>query len=127
MELIADTDFYSFNVDRAKNRIYLVYKGFWKTPDQVPDHVKHHTEAVSKLSPGFTVLADVRQMEGVVITDIIEECQRYAIKAGIRKAARVYAKPTFMQAQADQMHKKTGMKSRGFYSVEEAEAWLDEP
>ena len=106
--------------------MYVAYKGFWKTPDQVSDFGKHHAVAVGKLSPGFTVLADVRQMEGVIVTDIIEECQTYAIKAGIRKAARVYAKPTFMEAQADRMHEKTGMKSKGFYSVEEAEAWLDE-
>ena len=126
MELIHETDYYTFEIDRLKNRMYLVYKGFWKRPDQVPDFVKHHDETISHLLPGFTVLADVRQMEGVVITDILEEVQRHAVKAGIRKAARVYDKPTFKQVQAESIRVRTGITSKGFYSVEEAEAWLDE-
>jgi len=126
MKLVAETDYYRCEIDRSKNRMYLIYKGLWANMKQVPDFVRHHAETVNQLSPGFTVLADVRQMEGVVISDIIEECQRYAIKAGIRKAARVYAKPTFMEVQAERMHERSGMLSRSFYSVEEAEAWLDE-
>ncbi len=126
MELIAETDFYRIRIDRSKNRMYLDYKGFWKRLAQVPDFVKHHAEAVGQLSRGFTVLADVRQMEAVIIMDVIEECQRYAINAGIKKAARVYDQPTFKELQADDMHKKTGMKSKSFYDAEEAEAWLDD-
>jgi hypothetical protein len=126
MELIASTPFYSYHIDKAKNRMYVAYKGAWLKPTQVPDFVKHHVEAISQLTRGFTVLADVRQMESVFITDIIEECQKQAIAAGISKAARVYTKPTFMQIQADTMNEKTGMTSKGFYDFAEAEAWLDE-
>jgi hypothetical protein len=126
MELIASTPFYSYHIDKTKNRMYVAYKGAWLRPSDVPDFVKHHTEAISQLTRGFTVLADVRQMESVVITDIIEECQKQAIAAGISKAARVYSKPTFMQIQADTMSEKTGIQSRGFYDYAEAEAWLDE-
>jgi hypothetical protein len=126
MELIHETDYYTFQINRLKNRMYLKYRGFWKKPDQVPDFVKHHDETISHLRPGFTALVDVRQMEGLIITDVIEEVQRHAVKAGIRKAARVYDKPTFKQVQADSMHEKSGMKGKGFFSVEEAEAWLDD-
>ena len=126
MELVHETDYYTFEIDRLKNRMYLKYRGFWKRPDQVPDFVKHHAETIGRLSPGFTVLVDVRQMEGVILTDLIEECQRQSIKAGVAKLARVYEKPTFMQVQAEVVRERTGVKSKEFYSVEEADAWLDE-
>ena len=86
MELIASTPFYSYHIDKAKNRMYVAYKGAWLKPSQVPDFVKHHVEAISQLTRGFTVLADVRQMESVFITDVIEECQKQAIAAGVSKA-----------------------------------------
>ncbi len=126
MELIAATPFYSYHIDKGKNRMYVSYKGAWLKPSQVPDFVKHHVEAIGQLTSGFTVLADVREMESVVIMDVIEQCQKQAIEAGIRKAARVYTKPTFMQIQADSMHQRTGMQSKAFYDYAEAEAWLDE-
>lgn len=126
MELIASTPFYSCHVDKTKNRMYVAYKGAWLKPDQVPDFVKHHGEAMSQLTRGFTVLADWREMESVFITDIIEECQKRSVAAGISKVARVYSKPTFKEIQADSMSQRTGIKSKVFYDIAEAEAWLDE-
>ena len=126
MELIASTPFYSLSVDKAKNRLYAVYRGAWLKPSQVQDFVKHHVEASGQLRVGFTVLADWREMESVFITDVIEECQKQAVAAGVSKVARVNAKPTFKEIQAESMSQRTGIKSKAFYDIAEAEAWLDE-
>ena len=126
MELIASTPFYSLHIDKTKNRMYVAYKGAWLKTSLIPDFVKHHAETIGRLTPGFKVLADWREMESVFITDVIEECQNQAIAAGISKAARVYAKPTFKDMQADSMSRRTGIKSKVFYDIAEAEAWLDE-
>jgi hypothetical protein len=126
MELIASTPFYSYHIDKAKNRMYVAYKGAWLKPSQVPDFVKQHGQAIGQLRPGFTILADWREMESVFITDVIEECQKQAVAAGVSKVARVNAKPTFKEIQAESMSQRTGIKSKAFYDIAEAEAWLDE-
>lgn len=126
MELVASTPLYSLHIDKTKNRMVVAYKGAWLKPAQVPDFVKHHGEAMSKLTRGFTVLADWREMESVFITDVIEQCQKQSVAAGISKVARVYSKPTFKEIQADSMSQRTGIKSKVFYDITEAEAWLDE-
>lgn len=126
MNETASTDFYTIGVDRAKNRLFITYKGAWIRPAQVPDFVTDHAQALKLLSPGFTALVDVRQMESMLLTDFVQQVQMDALKAGIRKAARVYDRPTFIQVQAEHIHKKTGLSSKAFDSVADAEAWLDE-
>jgi hypothetical protein len=127
MTLIAETDYYSIRIDRLMNRMFLAYKGSWTKPEQVPDFLKDHATAIGLLSPGFTVLVDVRGMESMVLTDFVEKAQMDAMEKGIRKAARVYDRPTFIQIQAESIHRKTGIKSKAFESMADAEAWLDEP
>jgi hypothetical protein len=126
MQLIASTTFYSYHIDKTKNRMYVAYGGAWLKPSQVPDFVKHHEEALTQLRPGFTILADWREMESVILTDLIEECQKQAIAAGVSKVARVYDQPTFKEVQADSVSKRTGIIARRFYDIAEAELWLDE-
>jgi hypothetical protein len=92
----------------------------------VPDFVKHHAEAMKQLRAGFTVLADWREMESVILTDLIEECQKQSIAAGVSKVARVYNEPTFKEVQAGSISKRTGITARRFYDIAEAESWLDE-
>ncbi|MGO9116959.1 MAG: hypothetical protein ACLQPD_05040 [Desulfomonilaceae bacterium] len=60
------------------------------------------------------------------ITDIIEECQKQAIAAGISKVARVNANSTFKEIHADSMSQRTGIKSKVLYDTAQPEAWLDE-
>jgi 3-deoxy-D-manno-octulosonic acid (KDO) 8-phosphate synthase len=127
MKEIASTEFYSILIDTGKNRMFLTYKGSWMKHDDVPDFVNDHARAMERLSRGFTVLADVRPMQAMLITDVIEKVQKDSIQAGIRKAARVYDRPTFIRRQADQIRQKTGLKAMVFDSVADAEAWLDEP
>lgn len=123
---IASTDFYSIQVDTVKNRMFIVYKGSWVRPEQVPNFLSDHADAIKRLKSGFTVLVDVGPMEAMLLTDHIEQAQKDAIQAGIKKAARVYERPTIIRAQAERIHEKTEMNARAFDNVADAEAWLDE-
>ncbi len=125
MKLIAETPYYIYQVDKAKNRLYVTYKGDWLKLEGFCDCLRHHEEAISQLAPGFTVLADWRQMECFFITDLIEECHKQDIAAGISKLARVYVRPTFKEIQADHASKRTGITAKPFYDFTEAESWLD--
>jgi hypothetical protein len=127
MEEIASTEFYSIQIDRAKNRLFLTYKGSWMKHDDVSEFVNDHISARKRLSSGFTTLVDVRPMEAMLISDVVEKVVEDAVQAGIRKAARVYDRPTFIRRQAEQIHRKSGLKSREFDNMADAEAWLDEP
>jgi hypothetical protein len=127
MQEIASTPFYSIHIDKTKNRLFIVYKGSWMKEAQVPNFAEDHASAVRQLSPGFTALVDVRPMEAMFLTDLIEEVQKEGMRAGIRKAARVYDRPTFIQIQAEWIHNRTGMNSREFDNMTDAESWLNEP
>ncbi len=127
MQEIAVTPFYRIHIDKGKNRLFIVYIGSWIRLDQVPNFVKDHATAVGLLSRGFTALVDVREMESMLLTDVVEKVQMDAVRAGIRKAARVYDRPTFIQVQAERIHKKTGLNSRAFEDMTDAENWLDQP
>ena len=127
MEEIASTDFYSIRIDPAKNRLYLTYKGSWVKHDDVSEFVNDHVSARERLSPGFTTLVDVRPMQSMLISDVVEQVVADAVKGGIRKAARVYDRPTFIRRQAEEIHQKSGLKSKSFDSIADAESWLDEP
>jgi hypothetical protein len=125
MEVIAVTPYYIYSVDKAKNRLYVTYRGDWLNPFALCDCLRHHEEAISQLSPGFTILADWREMESLFITDIIEECHKQDISAGIGKLARVYDHPTFKEIQACSVSKRTGITAKSFYDFAAAESWLD--
>lgn len=127
MKPIASNDYYSLEVDPAKNRLYLAYKGSWIKAQEVGAFVEDHQKALDCLTAGFTTLVDVRPMEAMLLTDFVEAVQKQAVDKGIRKAARVYTKEGFIKTQADRINVRTGIRSRAFFRVDEAEAWLDEP
>ncbi len=81
---------------------------------------------MAQLTSGFTVLADWREMGSLLLSDVIEECQKRSVSAGMSKVARVYSNPTFKEVQADSMSQRTGIVFKVFYNINEAEVWLDE-
>lgn len=48
------------------------------------------------------------------------------MQAGMRKAARLFERETFLKLQMDQVSGKTGFPVQSFFDRAEAEAWLDE-
>ncbi len=117
---------YSVAVDEGKNRIVLTNRGSWTDETQVSGWLNDIDAAIKLCRPGFTVLIDWTQSSAILLTDRIAEAQRLLIQGGMRRAARLYEKATFLKLQMDRVSEKTGFPVQAFYSLKEAEAWLEE-
>ncbi|MCA1961132.1 MAG: hypothetical protein LDL33_10060 [Desulfomonile sp.] len=126
MKTVAENDAYVIAVDEVKNRIYFTMRGSWIDTKQVLGWLDDLATAIKLCKPGFTELIDWRQSTAILLTDKIAEAQKMAMQAGLRKAARVYAKDTFLKDQMDWLTQKTGFPVQSFFDLKEAEAWLDE-
>lgn len=126
MKAIANNEFYILTVDERKNRIHLTMQGEWINFSQVSGWLDHNSEAVKLCAPGFTTLIDWTSVKATGLPDFIADAQEVMMKAGLRKAARVYDRETFLKFQLDRLTEKTKFPVRSFFDRSEAEAWLDE-
>jgi hypothetical protein len=126
MNTVASTEYYTIAVDPSKNRIYFRMRGSWNDSKQVSGWLEGLSAAIKLCRPGFTELIDWRETTGILLTDQIAEAQKMAMKAGLRKAARLYERETFLKFQMDQLTEETGFPVKSFFELSEAEAWLDE-
>ncbi len=127
MQTVASTDFYEIAVDTKENRFYVTIKGsMWTDPKKVPNWLDDVAAGLKLLSPGFTELIDWTQMVGTTLTDFFVESQKLTIKAGLRKAARLYSRESFAKLQMDTISAQTGFPVKSFFDRKAAEAWLDE-
>lgn len=124
---IAQTPQYQLSVSKAKNRAYLTIIGFWRSPEVVSDYISDWEKTVAALSPGFTLLTDVREMKihpGSVRV-VHEEAQKLIVKAGVRKVAELQADKV-TEMQLDGVSKETKMPKQNFNDPVKAEQWLNE-
>jgi hypothetical protein len=124
---VAKNEFYEFNVDIDKNRLYGTLTGFWKSPTQVPEYLTDLKAALDKLKPGFTILTDLRTMKPPT-TDIGHlhmEAQQLVTESGVNKTAEVLGKAILIEMQLRKFGQGTSAIKAEFDTPEEAEAWLD--
>lgn len=126
MKTIASNEFYAIEVDQIKNRIHFTMRGSWTATKRVSGWLDDLGEAIKLCKPGFTELIDWRQSTAILLTDKIAEAQKMAMKAGLRRAARLYERDTFLKLQMDRLTEETGFPVKSFFDLKEAEAWLDE-
>jgi hypothetical protein len=125
MKTVASTDHYVIEVDESKNRLHFRMKGSWTDAAKVPAWLGDVSKALTHLSPGFTELIDWTEVGAITLTDYIAGAQDLAMKAGLRKAARLYTEERFLKTQMDVLSQKTGFPVKSFFDRAEAEAWLD--
>ena len=124
---IAENPQYELSVSKVKNRAYLTIIGFWRGPEAVPEYINDWKKTVKMLSPGFTLLTDVRQMKihPGSVRGLHEEAQKLIVDAGVRKVAEVHADKV-AEMQLDGVSKETKMPKQNFNDPLKAEQWLDE-
>lgn len=124
---IAQTPQYKLSVSKAKNRAYLNIIGFWRNPEEVSEYVNDWKKTIAALSPGFTLLTDVREMKihPASVRGLHEEAQTLIVKAGVRKVAEIQA-DKITEMQLDGVSKDTKMPKKNFNDPAKAEQWLDE-
>ncbi len=125
MKRVTSNDFYEIDVDQAKNRIYFTMRGSWTNPKDMPNWLQDVEAAVKLCSPGFTELIDWTGASSVLLTDYIAGAQKIAQDGGLRKAARIFDRDTFIKLQMDTLTQKTGFPVKTFFERSEAESWLD--
>ena len=129
METVAKTEYYIVAIDRQKNRLYLTGRGFWKNLTVVSDYTDEIMQAVRRLSPGLTVLADLREFKTppVEVGDMIITSQKCVFEIGIGKSAQVVGKNMAIEMPMSRYAKTSGIQpqNRSFTTINEAEAWLD--
>lgn len=130
METVAKTEHYTVAVDRQKNRLYLTGRGFWKNVTLASNYMDEIMRAVQRLSPGFTVLADLREFKTppLEVGDMIIMSQKRVFEIGIGKSAQVVGKNVAIEMPMYRYAKTSGIQpqNRSFATLEEAEAWLDQ-
>ena len=116
------------SIDRTKNRVYfLLHKGLWKDEDLfflLPDW----KEVVAEMKPKFTIISDIRalQIQSPKYNTIHEEAQRYVSENGLLKVARILPDDNdIVNLQFGRIVKRSAIPSNVFYSVEDAEKYLD--
>ena len=62
MIAVSNNPYYELNYDRSKNRIYLKVNNYWRSPEVVPNYMADWKKAIDLARPGFTLLADCRNM-----------------------------------------------------------------
>lgn len=126
MKAVASHEFYAVAVDEVKNRIHLINRGSWTNAKQVSGWLDDLFAATKLCKPSFTMLIDWTQSTGILLTDRVGEAQELLMRAGLRKAARLFERDTFLKFQMDRVSEKTGFPVESFFDRDEAEAWLDE-
>jgi hypothetical protein len=128
MKEIANNEYYSIQVDKDKNRMYLTLIGYWKNHSVVPNYVADIQKATQELSRGYTVLTDVTQMKTPPreLADLHTEAQKVIIATGLKKTAELVGQDVIAKMALNQYSNQSGMQKGIFGNKEEAEAWLDE-
>jgi hypothetical protein len=123
---IASNSYYDIAVDTARNRIYLVIKGFWQTKDLVPHYIDDVGEAISLLRPGFTVLANLTRMvtPTAEVGAVHRQAQKLLVNSGLARSAEI-VNDLLLTNVIDEYAGESKMIRRVFYDSGFAEVWLD--
>ncbi|WP_461490238.1 hypothetical protein [Pontibacter sp. HJ8] len=62
MIAVAHNPYYELEYDRTKNRVYFRINNYWKSPEVVPAYFSDWNKVIDIAQPGFTLLADLRNM-----------------------------------------------------------------
>ncbi len=129
MQEIVKNEFYELAVDKQKNRISWVIKGFWKNVDAVPNFNSDWKKATDQVQKGFTIIADLTTMKPFPpdVAKLNEVKQQELMKLGCAKVAQVNFNPTAVM-QINRVTKQSGMNSilQAFENFNDANKWLDE-
>jgi hypothetical protein len=125
---LVKNEYYETFVDTEKNRLYSIYRGFWRSKSDFPNYIENTKRAMSFLTPGFTSLVDLREMKipPPEIAELMVEAQKISAEAGFSRGARI-VDGAIVKIATGRVSRESEAeeKVRTFDNWEEAEAWLD--
>lgn len=125
---IAQNKCYQLAYDESKNRVYYSILGFWKSAENIPDFLNDWDKVLQRVSPGFTLLVDLRTMitHPQQLNSLHEESQRKVKATGVSKVANVMPTDKIANLQIAAISSRTDLPIRNFETEMEAEQWLDQ-
>ncbi len=128
METIGRSQYYTVEIDLGINRLYLTGKGFWRDVKIAQDFLAHVKQGVQRLSPGFSVLADLHEFKTPPpeVAELIIESQKITSNT-IGKSAQVVGQNAAIEMPMSRYTNISGIKpkNRSFATRAEAEAYLN--
>ena len=127
MSTIANNQYYLIKTDRFKNRLFLEIKGFWNTPDVVPNYFNDLQSGIDQLRDLFTTQIDIRTMKihPQDVSEMHEECIRMLKKGGNAYSAEV-TDERVVSFQINRILESQKMPTQKFSSPRFASSYLDD-
>lgn len=124
---VAQNHCYDLLYNPSKNRIYITIKGFWRNVEQVPGFLSDIEKALALVQPGFTLLADLRQMitHAPAVMNLHVQCQKLVKDAGLQAAANVEPSDRIATLQVNEISNQSKMPLFRFTSLQQAEEYLN--
>ncbi|SIT89331.1 hypothetical protein [Pontibacter indicus] len=124
---VARNSCYEISYDSVRNRLYFNILGYWKNNDSVPEYLKDWDKALQLVSPGFTLLIDMRTMitHPQQLNTLHEQSQRKMRAAGLGSIANVMPTDRIASLQVADIIKRVDVPVQDFVTCEEAQHWLD--
>ena len=126
-QYVARNSCYEISYDSIRNRLYLSILGYWKNNDSIPDYLKDWDKALQLVSPGFTLLIDMRTMiaHPQHLNNLHEQSQRKMRTAGLDRIANVMPVDRIAGLQVADIIKRVEVPVQDFSTYDEAQRWLD--
>jgi hypothetical protein len=117
-------------VDQTKNRLYTELFGELFERQKFVNLPTEIREACSMLKPGFTCVADFKEVTLFALPDIATGVQKALLEEGVRKVASVWGEQLLAKLSINKAADSSGDayvdRRKVFTDKAEAEAWLDE-
>jgi len=128
---IANNKYYTIYVDQSINRMCFTFMGEWKRPSQVPNFIRDLDEMIRHLEPGYTSIADTREMKppSKEMLPILTLATEKLEASGMKKQAMIIDKESMELVRATRGVSKdvgTDEKMMQFSDPAEGEKWLDQ-
>ena len=117
---------FDIKIDVPKNRCITVLSGFIQE-DEAKQIVDKYIAELSKLKPGFDVIADISGAKPATAkaAEEIRRIQTYFVEHGVNRVIRITGDAVLTQMQLDRVAKEVGFAANTATSVEEAARILD--
>jgi len=119
METVVKTDFFELYIDKVKNRLYSIIKGFWYDEKFLDNYIFDQREALSHLKPGFTMIVNLVDFK--IMPDPFIEKEKRAQKdlreKGLFRVAELVPKSEIARDQLGKVSRENKMPNRQFSNL----------
>lgn len=124
---IARNKCYEISYSEIKNRLYFIVLGFWKNKESVPELLHDWEKALRLVTPGFTVLIDMRTMitHPQELNVLHEKFMQMVRDAGVSRVVNVTPNDKIASLQVGEIAVRSNLEIQTFDTFEAADKWLD--